>query len=257
MVSVEQVMRGNQSDYKVVDLTHALEEGIPRYNPEFIPFGHIRWMDTALGDTTNAFGLYMHEHMGTHVDAPAHYPPNKDCEIWIDEIPLETFMGPLKVIDVTHKPNDTEIDSEDIRSWEKKNAAIQKGDVAIIKTGWFKKWEVRKPTGLGKAQWPHPYYKDFPGLNKDGAEYLVKRGIKLVGIDTGDIDTYTVLVHEYPPYNGPMNAHSVFLGNKIPLMEGIDNLDQVPPVGAYFIGLPMKIGHGSGAPIRALALVPK
>jgi len=253
MVSIEQAMNG----YRIVDLTHTLEEGIPRYSPEFTPFGHPKFLDTNLGDTFNMYGIFMHEHMGTHFDAPAHNPPRKECEIWVDEVPLETFMGPLKVIDMTHKGNDTEIGSDDIRAWEKKNAPIAQGDIVIIKTGWFKKWEVRKPAGWGKAQWPNPYYKDFPGLSGDGAGYLVKKGIKLVGIDTGDIDTYTVLIRAYPPHNEEEPAHLAFLGNNIPLMEGIDNLDKVPAVGAYFIGLPMKIGHGSGAPIRALALVPK
>jgi kynurenine formamidase len=42
----------------------------------------------------------------------------------------------------------------------------------------------------------------------------------------------------------------------VPVFENLANLDLVPATGAIVIALPMKIGGGSGGPLRAIALVP-
>ncbi len=36
--------------------------------------------------------------------------------------------------------------------------------------------------------------------------------------------------------------------------ENLTNLDQVPPVGAWVVALPMNIAEGSGGPVRVVAL---
>ena len=40
-------------------------------------------------------------------------------------------------------------------------------------------------------------------------------------------------------------------------LASLANLDKLPPKGAILIAAPLKIQHGTGSPIRALALVPK
>jgi kynurenine formamidase len=40
-------------------------------------------------------------------------------------------------------------------------------------------------------------------------------------------------------------------------LENVANLDRLPATGAWVIALPMKIGGGSGGPVRIVALVPR
>jgi len=87
----------------------------------------------------------------------------------------------------------------------------------------------------------------FPGLALDAARGLVRRGVKAAGIDTPSIDygqSTTYMVHR-----------ELFASN-IPAFENVAQLDKLPATGAYVIALPMKIGGGSGGPLRIVALLP-
>src|SRR5437763_1276743 len=55
-------------------------------------------------------------HAGTHVDAPWHYGPLSSGEpaCTVDEVPLEWFIGPGMVFDVSHKQDATEVTPEDL-----------------------------------------------------------------------------------------------------------------------------------------------
>ena len=87
----------------------------------------------------------------------------------------------------------------------------------------------------------------FPGLSKQGAELLVKRGIGAVGIDTPSID--------YGQSQG-FEAHVMLMANNIPAFENVADMSDLPPTGATIIALPMKIEGGSGGPLRIIAHVP-
>ena len=69
-----------------------------------------------------------------------------------------------------------------------------------------------------------------------------------MGIDTPSID------YGQSRY---FKAHQILLGANIPAFENVANLDQLPPRGAQVIALPMKIGDGSGGPLRIIAAVPE
>jgi len=88
----------------------------------------------------------------------------------------------------------------------------------------------------------------FPGLHPDAARWIVaNRPVKAVGIDTASID--------YGQSKG-FESHRVLYERDVPAFENLASLDALPPRGAYVIALPMKIAGGSGAPLRAVALLP-
>jgi kynurenine formamidase len=88
----------------------------------------------------------------------------------------------------------------------------------------------------------------FPGLHPDAARWLVaNRTIKAIGIDTASIDYGQSMLFE---------SHRVLYERNIPAFENLTALEQLPARGAYIVALPMKIGGGSGAPLRAVAIVP-
>ncbi len=89
----------------------------------------------------------------------------------------------------------------------------------------------------------------FPGLHPDAAKWIVaNRPIKAIGIDTASIDFGQSTLFE---------SHRTLYDKNIPAFENLTNLDRLPAQGAHVIALPMKIKGGSGAPLRAVAILPR
>ena len=89
----------------------------------------------------------------------------------------------------------------------------------------------------------------FPGLHPDAARWLVaNRAIKAVGIDTASIDYGQSTLYE---------SHRVLFERNVPAFENLTALERLPALGATIVALPMKIGGGSGAPLRAIAILPQ
>jgi kynurenine formamidase len=88
----------------------------------------------------------------------------------------------------------------------------------------------------------------FPGLHPDATRWLVEnRSIDAVGIDTASIDRGQSTLFE---------SHRILTDRNIPAFENLANLDRLPAAGAFVVALPMKIRGGSGAPLRAIAILP-
>ena len=88
----------------------------------------------------------------------------------------------------------------------------------------------------------------FPGFSKEAAEWLVReRDIDAIGVDTASID------------HGPsrdFRVHRIINGADKPAFENVAHVGDLPASGATVIALPMKIGGGSGAPLRIIAVLP-
>jgi kynurenine formamidase len=89
----------------------------------------------------------------------------------------------------------------------------------------------------------------FPGLHPDAARWLIEnRAIKAIGLDTPSIDYGQSQLFE---------THQTLFKENIPALENVAHLDELPIQGFTIIALPMKIGGGSGAPLRIIAIVPE
>ena len=188
------------------------------------------------------------EHGGTHLDAPVHFVEKKRSA---DQIPLSQLMGSAIIIDVSQKANssaDLRVHQSDITDWELAHGEIPEGSIVLIRTGWGSVWpDPARYLGTTKRGTAGVAELHFPGLDLDAARALVRRRVKAVGIDTPSIDygqstTYVV--------------HRRLFASNIPAFENVANLDKLPVTGAFVIALPMKIGGGSGGPLRIVALLP-
>lgn len=231
-MSIESVLES----YKIIDLTHTLEEEMPR--PQ-VPYGHIPWKSYSKGDAFNTNMILVFEHAGTHVDAPIHLGGVEGPSI--DEIPPEKWMGPCCVLDMSYKKENEEVTAEEIIDWERIHGMIEVDSIALFYYGWEKNWTTKHGVET------QPYLKNNPGLSEEAAILLAEREVKLVGGDTPTIDS---------DMNPSEPAHRVFLPRHILVLENAKNLGKLPPKGAYFIGLPLRIKNGTGCPVRAVALVP-
>ncbi len=75
---------------------------------------------------------------------------------------------------------------------------------------------------------------------------MANRPVKAIGIDTASIDYGQSTLFE---------SHRSCYERNMPAFENLTELDRLPARGAYIVALPMKIGGGSGAPLRAIAIV--
>jgi kynurenine formamidase len=224
--------------FEIVDLSHTLEEGIPAW-PTHARFGQTLYESYELGDTACHYGLTMSEHTGTHMDAPLHFIPEGPAHYGVDEISLDRLVGRAATIEATGLELGGLLSADHIRSWEQKHGPIKPRDKVLFRYGWDDRWATG-PDG-------RVFLEDWPGLGGDAAEYLVEKGISLVGCDTLAIDAASSV--ENP-------AHYALLGNEVYIAENLKNLDRLPSF-CLFAAFPLKIKGGSGSPVRAVALVPR
>jgi kynurenine formamidase len=188
------------------------------------------------------------EHGGTHLDAPVHFAQGR----WsVDQIPLEQLIGEAAVVDVSAKcatQPDYQVTVADLDAWEREHGSLN-GLILLIRTDYSKRWpDAARYLGTAERGEAAVAKLHFPGLHPNTAKWLVgNRTVKSVGIDTASIDYGQSTLFE---------THRVLYERNIPGLENITNLDRLPARGATLVALPMKIKGGSGAPLRAIAIVP-
>ncbi len=235
---------------QLVDLSHTYDQ-TTIFWPTSSPFALKKVADgeTPAGFYYAANDFSAAEHGGTHIDAPAHFGKGR---MSVDRLPLESLMAPAVVIDITQASAanaDYRVTVEDVSRFEQQHGAIPSGSIVLLKTGFASRWP-NVETYLGTAERGEAGVAKlhFPGLHPDTATWLVSnRSVKAVGIDTASIDYGQSMLYE---------THRILNGRDIPAFENLASLDRLPPTGSFVIALPMKIGGGSGAPLRAVAIIP-
>ena len=196
-----------------------------------------------------ANNFFTSEHGGTHIDAPVHFAQGHQS---VDQIPLDRLVGDAIVVDVTaaaEKDRDHRVSVDDLTTWEGTNGQIPAGAIVLLRTGYSRFWpDAAKYLGTAERGQEAVAKLHFPGLHPDAPRWLAEsRRIKAVGLDTASIDYGQSTLYE---------SHRTLYERDIPAFENLTNLDRVPAKGAFIVALPMKIKGGSGAPLRAMAIVP-
>lgn len=194
----------------------------------------------------SSYSICAPEHGGTHMDAPIHFAANKHTA---DVIPLSNLTGNAVLVDVSVKAlknRDYLISTKDIEEWEKANGIIPDHTIVLFRTGYGKFYPDRAAyfgtAEKGDAAIPLLH---FPGISEEAALYLTtKRKVKAVGLDTPSLDY---------GQSKDFKAHRTLLAENCPGFENLAQLDQLPTKGFYIVALPMKIGKGSGGPLRIIA----
>lgn len=232
----------------LLDLSHTYDETTlywpsspSSFQKETLSYGHMPG-----GYFYSSFAIATPEHGGTHIDAPIHFAEGGATT---EQIPLERLIGPGVVIDMraaSAKDPDALLRAEDLLAFEREQSTIEPGSIVLVRTGWAERWPDRKRY-LGDDKPGDASNLHFPGISREAATLLVERGVAAVGIDTASLD--------YGPSTS-FEAHRVLMEAGIPGFENVASLDAVPARGARIIALPMKIGGGSGGPLRIVAVVP-
>jgi kynurenine formamidase len=235
---------------EIVDLSHTYDSQTI-YWPTAEGFQLRRDADgvTPAGYYYAANSFFTSEHGGTHIDAPVHFAEGHQT---VDKIPLDRLIGAAVIVDVTQQSADNadyQVSVADFQRFEQDHGAIPKDAIVLLRTGFSTRWPgTQRYLGTTLRGEEGARSLHFPGLHPDAASWIVaNRPIRAIGIDTASID--------YGP-STLFESHRALYEHDIPAFENLTALDRLPITGAYVIALPMKIGGGSGAPLRAVALLP-
>jgi kynurenine formamidase len=235
---------------ELVDLSHAYDR-----STIFWPTSDVfRLEQVAEGVTPAGYyyaanNFFTAEHGGTHIDSPVHFVQGKET---VDRIPLQRLLGPAVVIDVTDRADrdpDYRITVEDIEQAEQRDGRIDAEAIVLLRTGYSRRWpDATRYLGTAERGATAVARLHFPGLHPDASRWLIaNRQFRAIGIDTASIDYGQSTQYE---------SHRTLFERDIPAFENLTGLERLPPRGAFVVALPMKIGGGSGAPLRAIAIVP-
>lgn len=240
----------------IVDLSHTLSDEFPALQlpPEFGQVWSFKQERISQYDEKGP-GWYWNnfscgEHSGTHFDAPVHWISGKDYENnSVDTIEPSRFVAPAVVIDASHQVAqnaDWLLTVDYLCSWEKQNGRIPEGNWVLFRTDWSKR---SMPDAFVNMREDGAH---TPGPTQEAVEWMIReRNVHGFGVET--INTDAGQSYGWPM---PYPCHTLMHGaNKLGL-QCLTNLDLLPPTGALIIAAPLKIKHGSGSPLRVLALTP-
>lgn len=221
----------NESSEKkqFIDLSHTIEHGLITYKglPAPIICDYLSREASkkvyAEGTQFQIGKIEMVTNTGTYLDCPFHrYEHGKD----LSEVGVER-LADLEgiVIRADHKQTQA-IDASFFRGKELRGRAV------LVHTGWDQYWNTEQ------------YFENHPYVTEDAAQYLLDCGVKLVGIDSVNIDDTRGKTRP---------VHSLLLQAEILIVEHLCNLRQVPDEGFTFSALPPKFKGAGTFPVRALA----
>ena len=201
------------------DISVALRDGTPEW-PGDTPYS-CRWTwSMAKGATVNVSAITTSPHVGTHADAPLHV---KDGWPGSHELPLEPFVGPALVVDVSDV--EEEIGFDDL---QRRLGGATRVERLLLRTG--------RTIAAG------PFPESWPALSEGCARSLLGLGLRLLGVDAPSVDrrdSTTLAVH-----------HMLFSGGAFNL-ENLD-LRRVQPGPYELLAAPLRIMALDAAPVRAL-----
>ncbi len=210
---------------RIVDLTHELSDdmaifpGLPR--PTFRPIAVVERDGYAMSE------YHLLNHIGTHVDAPAHQVAGGAT---LDEIPLERLVTDAVTIDVSQR----EPGSIGLAELKPHLAGIREGDLVFLYSD------------NARNYGSDAYWTGWSFPDAEAARALIERGISGIGFDGPSAD---------PVDSTTFDLHRVWLSAGRLILENLTNLDELPARVPVVVA-PMKVRKANGAPARIFALVP-
>lgn len=137
-----------------IDLSIEVRESTPVYPGDAAP--KFEAAGTLANDGFADHVVTINNHLGTHIDAPAHMIEGGAT---LGSYPIDRFIGPaicLKGFD-------------DL-------SGVQEGDIVLFSTG------------MGSKLMLPDYWEDYPAMTAETAKKLVDLKVKMVGVDAGSVD---------------------------------------------------------------------
>jgi arylformamidase len=199
----------------IVDLTIPLEVGMPHHpvhhGPGLEPYARHEaggWRATT---------ITVSSHLGTHVDAPSHYLAEGAT---LESLSMDDLVGPAEVVRLTVTPS---------QALTPADLPPTTGTRLLLHTGWAE-----------QAAGEDRYFTEYPSITPALAHELIRRSVRLIGLDSPSVD-----------YD-PGETHHILLGAGVVIVENLIRLERLPDL-VDFAALPLPIVGGDGCPARAIA----
>lgn len=195
---------------ELIDISRPLSAAVACW-PGDVPFAFRLGWSIADGATVNVGSVTTSVHTGTHCDAPFHYDPAGAA---VDALPLDVFVGPCRVIDVTGR-EDWDVGPFDVPR-------------VLFRTG----------------GWPDDsrFPESIPTMTPALADRLGRAGVRLVGVDLPSVD---------PLDSKTLDVHRALGRHGVTILEGL-RLDHVPEGVYELLAVPLRIVGADGSPVRAV-----
>ncbi len=214
---------------RLIDLSHTIENGLITYKglPAPVICDYLSREDSkkyySEGTSFQIGKIEMVSNTGTYIDCPYHrYEKGND----LNDTPLEHFAELKGILLRVPYQSGLEINANFFKNQDLKGKAV------LIQTGWDRHWNTDN------------YYNNHPFLTEDAALYLEKQGVRLVGIDSHNIDDTR---------GNSRPVHSILLGSGILIVEHLCNLSAIPDEDFIFSAIPPKFKGVGTFPVRAIA----
>ena len=171
------------------------------------------------GDSYKLCHMHMGNHMGTHIDFPAHVIEGGKTS---SDYPLDALIGNGIIVELPES-------AKSINAQFVAEQNIHKNDFVFFKTS------------NSKLPREKEFSSKFVYLEPDAAKVLVEKGVKIVGIDYLSIDNYEA--EDLP-------VHQILLSNEVLIVEGLQ-LTDAPAGRCKLYILPVKVANMDGLPVRA------
>jgi arylformamidase len=204
------------------DITVPLKQGMPYFPTDPFPPKIYRYHDRNLGARVTMSVVEMISHTGTHLDTPLHFIPDGST---VSDMPLDATIGPARVIEIK--------DPEKIKVPELEKYDIKKGERVLFKT-----------RNSPRTYESERFVEDYVYFDVAAAEYLVAKGIILVGLDN-------ITIGHFKETDNLNKTHVAFLEAGIYILENCA-LANVPPGEYELLCLPLLIYGGDAGPCRAI-----
>jgi len=209
---------------QIYDISLSISQELPTWPGDpTIKIERVQKMED--GADANVTHLSMTAHTGTHIDAPYHFLGNDATTI--EQIDLNQLVGRAYVLQIS---NDVDLLTANVL----KNSGIPpRTKRLLIKTRNSEHWKNQD----------NEFDESFVAISPDGAQYLIDRGIKLIGVDYLSV----------APYGDGKPTHKLFLEAGVIIVEGLD-LSEITQGRYTFYCLPLKIEGADGSPARAILI---
>ena len=205
---------------RIYDISMGVQPGMPVW-PGDPPVILERSESIADGGHANVSRIACSVHVGTHVDAPIHFVEGAAT---VDRTPLKVLVGRVYVV---HLPRADVLDARVLDA-----AGIPPRTRRVL-------FRTRNSTQWARGE--RSFRKDYIAVAPSGAEWLVRKGVHLVGVDYLSV----------APFDKTEETHRILLGAGVVVVEGLYLADVKQ--GRYTLYcLPLKLIGSDGAPARAI-----
>lgn len=173
--------------------------------------------------------LTLYSHTGTHMDAPAHLYADGTT---LDHFPAAQFVGSAVVVDCSELRAGQSMTMAHV---ERQREAVDGAEFLLFRTGWDRYWGQ------------DAYFGDYPCIDLEVVDYVLRTGKKGIGLDTIGLD---------PIADANLTRHKRLLaGGTVVVIENLKGLGRIGCGPFTLCALPLHFRDADGAPVRAVALL--